>query len=70
MPWAQKLFYELTILGAGEFIYLFALYAVGGINEGAMLSALADFFSQILSEIIAVFWTVDAWQKLLMIVVY
>jgi hypothetical protein len=29
------------------------------INEGAMLTALVEFFSQALSEIIVVYWVVD-----------
>ena len=70
MSWAQKLFYELTIIGAADFLFLFAYYAAGYISVGAMLTALTEFFSQILSSIIAVYWAVDPVQQLLMWIVF
>ena len=70
LPWAQKLFIQLMAFGAMEYIFLFAYYAAGYISEGAMLTALAEFFSQILSSIIAVYWAVDIWQQILMIITF
>jgi len=40
------------------------------INEGAMLTALAEFFSQVLSEIIDVYNSVNLVQNILMRVVF
>ncbi len=70
MPWAQKLFIQLMAFGAMEYIFLFAYYAAGYISEGAMLAALVEFFSLILSQIIAVYWAVDIWQQILMIITF
>jgi len=70
LPWAQKLFIQLMAFGAMEYIFLFAYYAAGYISEGAMLAALVEFFSLILSQIIAVYWSVDIWQQILMIITF
>lgn len=57
-------------VGAMEFIFLFAYYAGGYISEGAMLPALADFFSLLLSQIISIYWSVDIWQQISMIITF
>ena len=40
------------------------------INEGAMLTALVEFLSQELSEIIAVYWGVDIFQQISMLIIF
>jgi len=68
--WAQRLFYQLITYGAADIIFIFAYFAQGWIEFGVMISNLTQFFSQILNELLNIFWSESLLEQSSMLLVF